>query len=55
MEITDDQIDDILYSLNQYAEELDCYELGLPIYGSRLSDMRAIVRSVLSNQQQKTF
>jgi hypothetical protein len=51
MEITDDKIDDMLDALDDYAREIDM-EYGLPCHGYRLEEMRKIVRTILTKEDE---
>lgn len=40
----DEIIDKILYDLDEYAQNYDEYEYGLPTYGEHLLNMRKIIK-----------
>ena len=48
--LSDNEIDEIIYSLDSYARDYDHYEYGLPTYDDKMIEMRQIVRTFLNNR-----
>ena len=45
---SDEQIDDLIRELDEYARDYDPYEFGLPIYDEHIDNMRNIVKAKLN-------
>jgi hypothetical protein len=48
-DISDNTIDNIIYTLDLYARDYNDYEYGLPTYGEHLEKMREIVKKIINN------
>ena len=46
--LSDEQIDSIIYNLDEYARDYDGYEYGLPTHGEHIENMRILVKQFLN-------
>lgn len=46
--LSDEQIDSIIYNLDEYARDYDGYEYGLPVHGEHIENMRILVKQFLN-------
>lgn len=47
--LSDEQIDSIIYNLDEYARDYNGYEYGLPIYAEHIENMRILVKQFLNS------
>ena len=47
--LSDEQIDSIIYKLDEYAMNYDGYEYGLPTHGEYIKNMRILVKKFLNS------
>jgi hypothetical protein len=47
--LSDEQIDSIIYNLDEYARDYDGYEYGLPTHGEHIENMRILVKQFLNS------
>lgn len=46
--LSDEQIDSIIYNLDEYARDYDSCEYGLPTHGEHIENMRILVKQFLN-------
>ena len=47
--LSDEQIDSIIYNLDEYARDYNGYEYGLPTHGEHIENMRILVKQFLNS------
>ena len=47
--LSDGQIDSIIYTLDEYARDYDGYEYGLPTHSEHIDNMRILVKQFLNS------
>ena len=53
--LSDEQIDSIIYNLDEYARDFDWFEYGLPKHEEHMENMRILVKQFLNSLQLKNI